>query len=148
MMALRRAESTWEIDNHGKYINQFPPNIIKSIQQYERINKKICRQKISILFNEICINEEMLPKYIYTHTHTHIYIYIYIQRLTYISMKLKKRLGELKILGRIDTFQTTALLKSTRILRRAEETCYNSELRETISYYRWEKLAIIMIIGR
>ena len=24
-----------------------------------------------ILFNEICINEEMLPKYIYTHTHTH-----------------------------------------------------------------------------
>ena len=30
------------------------------------------------MFNEICINEEMLPKYTHTHTHTHIYIYIYI----------------------------------------------------------------------
>ena len=29
------------------------------------------------MFNQICINEEMLPKYI----HTHIYIYIYIQIL-------------------------------------------------------------------
>ena len=28
------------------------------------------------MFNEICINEEMLLKY--THTHIHIYIYIYI----------------------------------------------------------------------
>ena len=56
MMAQSRAESTWEINNYGKYIN-------KSIQQYERINKKICRQKMSIIFNEICINEEMLPKY-------------------------------------------------------------------------------------
>ena len=31
----------------------------------------ICRQKMSIMFNEICINEEMLTIYIY------IYIYIY-----------------------------------------------------------------------
>ena len=65
MMAQSRAESTWEINNDGKYINQFPPNTIKSIQQYERINKKICKQKMSIIFKEICI-------YIY------IYIYIYI----------------------------------------------------------------------
>ena len=55
MIAQSRAESTWEIDNYGKYINQFPPNTIKSIRQYERINKKICRQKMSIMFNEICI---------------------------------------------------------------------------------------------
>ena len=59
-----RAESTWEINNYGRYINQFPPNIIKSIRQYELINKKICWQKMSIMFDEICINEEMLPKYI------------------------------------------------------------------------------------
>ena len=39
--------------------------MIKAIWQYERINKKICRQKMSIIFNEICINEEMLPKYTY-----------------------------------------------------------------------------------
>ena len=54
------SESTWEINNYGRYINQFPSNIIKSIRHYERINKKICRQKLSIMFNEICINEEML----------------------------------------------------------------------------------------
>ena len=29
------------------------------------INKKICRQKMSIMFNQICINEELLPKYTY-----------------------------------------------------------------------------------
>ena len=43
MMAQNRAESTWEINNYGKYINQFLPNIIKSIRQYEWINRKICR---------------------------------------------------------------------------------------------------------
>ena len=37
---------------------------------------------MSIMFNEICINEEMLPKYtyfkfIYVYTHLYIYIYIY-----------------------------------------------------------------------
>ena len=72
MMAQSQAESTWDIHNYGKYINQFPPNTIKAIRQYERINKKICRQKMSIIFNEICNNEEILPIYIY------IYIYIYI----------------------------------------------------------------------
>ena len=49
------AESTWKITNYGRFINQFPPNIIRSIRQFERINKKICRQKLSIIFNEICI---------------------------------------------------------------------------------------------
>ena len=64
------------IYNYGKYINRFRPNMIKAIRQYEQINKKICRQKISIMFNEICINEEMLP--IYIHIYIYIYIYMYI----------------------------------------------------------------------
>ena len=38
----------------------------------------MCRQRMSILFNEICINEEMQPTHTHTHTHTYIYIYIYI----------------------------------------------------------------------
>ena len=71
-MAQSRVGSTWEINNYGKYINQFPSSTIKAIRQYERINKKICKQKISIMFNEICINEKMLPIYIY------IYIYMLI----------------------------------------------------------------------
>ena len=64
-MAQSQAESTRDIYSYGKYINQFPPNTIKAIRQSERIQKKICRQKMSIMFNEICINEEMLPKYTY-----------------------------------------------------------------------------------
>ena len=64
MMAECRAESTREINNYGRYINQFPPNIIKSIRRYERINKKICRQKFSIMFNEI---------HIYSHPETDLF---------------------------------------------------------------------------
>ena len=46
-------------------LGEFPPRIqIKVIREFERIRqKKICRHKMSIMFNEICINEEMLPKY-------------------------------------------------------------------------------------
>ena len=72
MIAQSQAESTRDTYNYGQYINQFPPDTIKAIREYEQIQKKICRQKMSIMFNEICINEEMLPKY------TYIYIYIYI----------------------------------------------------------------------
>ena len=71
MMAQSREESTRGTYNYGQYINQFPPNTINVIREFERIQKKICRHKMSIMFNEICINEEMLPIYIY------IYIYIY-----------------------------------------------------------------------
>ena len=77
MMAQSQVESTWDIHNYGKYINQFSPNTIKSIRQYERINKKICQQKMSIMFNEIFINEKMLPIYIY--------IYIYINEKAHIQ---------------------------------------------------------------
>ena len=70
MMAQRRPESTY---TYGKYINQFPPNRIKAIRQYEQIKKKICRKKMSFMFNEIFINEEMLLKYIY--------IYIYMDQI-------------------------------------------------------------------
>ena len=68
MIAQSQAESTRDTYNYGQYINQFPPNTIKAIRQYEQIQKKICRQKMSIMFNEICI-KEMPPKYTYTHTH-------------------------------------------------------------------------------
>ena len=69
MIAPSWAESTQEITNYGRFINQFPPNIIRSIQQFKRINKKICIQKMSIMFNQIYI-------YIYTHTHTCEYLCI------------------------------------------------------------------------
>ena len=73
MMAQSWAESTRDTYNYGQYINKFPPNTIKVIWEFERIQKKIYRHKRSIMFNEICINEEMLPIYINTHTHIHTY---------------------------------------------------------------------------
>ena len=54
-MAQSRAESTRDTYNNGQYINQFPPNTIKVIREFERIQKKICRHKMSIMFYEICI---------------------------------------------------------------------------------------------
>ena len=50
-----RAESTRDTYNYGQYINQFPQNTIKVIREFERIQKKICRHKMSIMFNEIYI---------------------------------------------------------------------------------------------
>ena len=85
MMAQSRAESARDTYNYGQYINQFPANTIKAIWEYEWIQKKICRQKMSVIFNEICINEEMLPKYTYfTYVYICVYIYIYIYMHTYV----------------------------------------------------------------
>ena len=79
MMAQSRAESTRDTYNYRQYINQSPPNTIKVIREFERIQKKICRHKMSIMFNEICINEEMLPKYRYFKSYL---IYIYKEKFT------------------------------------------------------------------
>ena len=38
-------EGTWEITNCEKFINQLPPNTIRSIRQLERINKKYVDKK-------------------------------------------------------------------------------------------------------
>ena len=45
MMAQSQAESIRDIYNYGQYINQFPPNTIKVIREFEQIQKKICRHK-------------------------------------------------------------------------------------------------------
>ena len=66
MMAQNWAESTKVTISYGSFINQFPPDTIKSIWQLEKAYTKICRQNMSILFNEIYIYI-----YIYTRTHTH-----------------------------------------------------------------------------
>ena len=60
-MAQSWVESTWEITNYGRFINQFPPNIIRSIRQFERINKKYVDKK-----------------FCYVQSNIYIYMYIYI----------------------------------------------------------------------
>ena len=74
-MAQSWAESTRDTYNYGQYINQFPPNTIKVIREFEWIQKKICRHKMSIMLNEICINKEMLSKYTYTYIYISSYVW-------------------------------------------------------------------------
>ena len=56
------------------YINQFQPKTKTVIRKLERILIKLYRQNVSLLFNQICLNERLLPT-THTHTHTHIYTY-------------------------------------------------------------------------
>ena len=53
-----------------------------SIRWFEKIEIKICKKRMSMILNQICHNEGMLPKHTHTHTHTHIYIYICIKLVT------------------------------------------------------------------
>ena len=64
MMAQDEAKCTREPIKYGKFINEFHQDIITSTQQYEWMNTNICRQKMSIWFNQICLNADILPKQI------------------------------------------------------------------------------------
>ena len=70
-------KSTRDTYNYGQYLNQFPPNTIKVIREFERIQKKICRHKMSIMFMKFA--------YIY------IFIYIYILRVLVVTKSLYGR---------------------------------------------------------
>ena len=50
-----------------------------------------------------------------------------------VTKGLLKRLEDLKVGGRVETIQTTALLKTDRILRRVLETCCHSNSSERLS---------------
>ena len=67
MMAQSWAESTREITNLRRFINQFPLNIIRSIRQFKRINKKYVDK------NVYCIQSNM---------YQYIYIYIYMSKIS------------------------------------------------------------------
>ena len=67
MMAYERSESAR--DNFGKFIHQFQPETKTLLRKLERIQIKLYRLNVSLLFNQTCLNERLT-----THTHTHIYI--------------------------------------------------------------------------
>ena len=67
MRAQDRAESTRVPISYENSINQFPLDTIKSMWQLERTYTKMCRQKMSIFFNEIYI-------YIYCHPQTDCFV--------------------------------------------------------------------------
>ena len=76
MMAREGHESTREPVKYGKFINQFQPDIKTNIWRFEKIETKISSQRLSVIFNQLCLNEEIWPKYTYfKYTHTHIHMY-------------------------------------------------------------------------
>ena len=83
LMANEGSESAQ--DNFGKFIHQFQPETKTLIRKLERILIKLYRQNGSLLFNETCLNERLLPNHTHTHTHTHIYIYIYMFNQRYLN---------------------------------------------------------------
>ena len=46
---------------------------IKLIRKYENTQKKIINNECAILFNKTCINERLLPKYIYIYIFLNMY---------------------------------------------------------------------------
>ena len=90
-MAQSRAESTWEITNDEDLLTNSRRISLDQYDQFERINKKkICRQKMSIMFNEICINQEMLPKKknIYIYVCVCVCVCVCVRALVYIYIKI------------------------------------------------------------
>ena len=55
----------------GNFLHQFDPDTRKSIRLIESTDRKTINAELSLLFNETCLNEKILPRY------TNIYIYIY-----------------------------------------------------------------------
>ena len=64
-------ESSWA--SRGLVLHPFDPGI----RRLECLHFKILKRKHSAVYNQTCLNNDLLSKYkIHTHTHTHIYIYI------------------------------------------------------------------------
>ena len=55
MMAQGWVESTWEITIYGRFINQFLPKIIRSIRQFDWVNKNTSRKNVYNIQSNIYI---------------------------------------------------------------------------------------------
>ena len=60
MMAYEGSKSTR--DNFGKFSHQFQYETKTLITKLEKILNELYRQNLSLLFNETCLNERLLPK--------------------------------------------------------------------------------------
>ena len=76
MMVYEKSESARK--NLGKFIYQHQPKTKKLVRKIERILMKLYWQNVYLLFDQICLNEGLLPKYPHTCARAYIYIYIYI----------------------------------------------------------------------
>ena len=51
------------MNNYGILLNEIPYNLKRKFRYLEKISKKVNNLVWSIVFNETCLNEEIMPKY-------------------------------------------------------------------------------------
>ena len=96
-MAYERSESTG--NNSSEFIHQFQPEIKTLIRKLKRVLVKLCRQNVSLLFNQTCFNERLLPNTTHTHKHTYLYLYLYIYiYIAFIKHQIKINQIEIRLL--------------------------------------------------
>ena len=57
--------------NFGEFLHLHPENIKKLIRKIENLENKLANARVAIVFNKTCLNEHLLP--------TFLFIYIYIK---------------------------------------------------------------------
>ena len=67
------------MSNFGQLIFDLPSGTKKLIRTIERTNRKLAKAYNSLVFNETCLKEDILPNY----TNIYIYIYIYVRTYNY-----------------------------------------------------------------
>ena len=61
----------------GQLLKDFHPNVRSIIRRTEKIWRKIKKKEISVVFNEFCIKESLLPKYtICEHVHVCVFSFL------------------------------------------------------------------------
>ena len=61
--------------DYGRLLHQLPEELRTLIRKYEALRKKLINNEWSSRFNEICIQEDVLPNF--TQIYRYICIYIY-----------------------------------------------------------------------
>ena len=68
----------------GTLIYSLPAEQKKEVRELEKVSLKLAKSECSLLFNSVCLSENILPNY--TNIYIYIYIYIYIPNI-YTSRK-------------------------------------------------------------
>ena len=56
----------------GALLHTLPPELKSEVRKLEKVSSKLCKSECRVLFNSLCVRENLLPNY------SNIYIYIYI----------------------------------------------------------------------
>ena len=60
----------------GSLIHSLPSEIKKEVRDLEKVSFRRCKSDCSVIFNTVCVKENLLPNY--SNIYIYIYIYIYI----------------------------------------------------------------------